>query len=385
MLATRTIVRRMIAFAVFIFWTIAALATDGVAPNGITSDSQTNVFPLWHEHISDGFDPFQVVIFVAPDLLAVSQYDGACGDKESVCGRILLFEARSGELTKTLYWSAPSTLPGFSTRPELAAIHKGRFLVKTANQVRLFSSEGKELKRRNFVLESRKAPYNPKVTFWDRWQLAVSPDGQTALLTAHRVDHEEAEEHWISVETLEDLEVEKADTAFCCSSVSHDSVVYRAVSPKQIAISLREKGGVAHPLCEECFGRDAIFLDDSHVFMTTWPRASFTVVSTGGQVEYKKAFGNFDDGIGQVSAAPLAGMVAFQWSPRHIPSGPMPYHVTIFDLASGRQLAEIQLSGRWRQNGPFISLKSPVIALAPDGSKLAILFESVLRVFSVGR
>lgn len=356
----------------------------GTLAVSINPSAQPRPSPVWEKKISNGFDPFQVVAFVTPDLLALSEYNGQCVDPDLACGKILLLDVRSGVLKNTLTWSAPLTLSRFDTRPELAPIQNGHFLVKTANEIRLFSSAGQELKKRLLDLKSVKAPYNPELTLWDRWQLAVDPTGQTAMLAAHRLYQDQAEEHWISVDTLEDITVEKADSKLCCSSLSSASVVYTSNVPKQVPISIRQKGSAARSLCSKCFGVDPSFLDDDHVLMTTWAGASFKIVSTAGQVQYEHAFGNSYDQIQQVSVAPLASRIAFRWNSGHIQNDSAGYRVTVFDLASRRQLMDMRLSERPRQQGSQLGIVTPVIALSPDGNWIAVFYDSLLQLFPVG-
>ena len=354
---------------------------SGTLAVSINPSAQPRPSPVWEKKISNGFDPFQVAAFVTPDLLALSEYNGQCVGPDLACGKILLLDVRSGVLKNTLTWSAPLTLSRFDTRPELAPIQNGHFLVKTANEIRLFSSAGQELKKRLLDLKSVKAPYNPELTLWDRWQLAVDPTGQTAMLAAHRLYQDQAEEHWISVDTLEDIAVEKADSKLCCSSLSSDSVVYRSNVPK-VPISIRQKGNAARPLCDKCFGADPLFLDDEHILLIT--RASFTIVSANGKVQYEHGFGGPDDKIQQVSVAPLASRIAFRWNSGHIQKDSGSYHVTVFDLTSRQQVIDVQLSERRLQQGSGFGVVAPVIALSPDGKWIAILYDSLLQLFPVG-
>jgi hypothetical protein len=345
---------------------------------------------LWNKAVPgvSGLSSVPSIAFVTSKILAVSEDAITCDDARSKCGKILLFDSDTGTLKRTITWIAPLELRKFVTQPEILPIRSDQFLVKTANEVRLFSDDGEELKKRHLPLEGVPATYNPELTLWSHWQLATSPDGRVALLTLHRAIPNEAEEHWISVDTLEDETVEKAPSIRCCVSINDNSVVFDLDGSKGGVIAIREKGKGSRAICDTCLGRDPIFIDSDHILANTRPGASFAVMATSGHVEYRVSLGDRNDFIIHRSAAPAAQRIAFVWSAstfRPEKMGAGEYHVNVFDLAKRIPVAETRIPEQAQKIASFTSIVSPTVALALDGSKLAILHNSSLRVFSVAQ
>jgi len=165
------------------------------------------------------------------------------------------------------------------------------------------------------------------------FNLAASPDGTTVLATGHRPSQTEAEEHWISPDTLEDVRVEIADSVHCCRAIGSQQVVYPQAAPKMDSVLLRSSGGQPKPLCKKCFGREAMFLDNNKVVIATWPGSTLEMVSTAGDVLYSKAVGDRDESVIGMSCASVPQRIAFVSAPQYLQENSRNYNVRVFDYA----------------------------------------------------
>ena len=335
----------------------------------------------WSKAVVGKAEHLPILVFITPTVLAVTgSLDQPLPAGLERRGTIELLDAQTGSLKETLSWSAPSSAPLFDSRAVLP-LSGGRFLVQSWDLLRLFSPDGQVLKTRTLPLEGNQANYNSNITIWDRWDFGSSPDGNVVLATRHRPKFPEAEEHWLSGETLEDLRVETADSAHCCHAVGHEQVLYSAHLPEEPMV-IRSKGGQPHPLCSKCCGGQGVFLDDTQVVLTTRPRGRFLVVSTSGEIRVDETLGGEDDRIIEVSVAPVSRQVAFLLGPQHLRDTPGEYSVYVYDSVLKKPIFKIQIPEHIHRDKPFVeSITSPHIALSPGGKNLAILDDSVLRVY----
>jgi hypothetical protein len=234
-------------------------------------------------------------------------------------------------------------------------------------------------------MDSFHPAYNPKLTIYDRSDLGSNPSGNVLLASFHHSGASAPEEHWLSPATLEDLQVETADTAHCCQAVGNEQVVYRVSAPKLAPVFVRSKGGQPHPLCTKCFGREAAFLDDQWVVVAGVPSRRFLIVSTGGEIKVDETLGKKDDLIAGISVAPIARQIAFVLIPEHLKSTPGNFLVCIYDTALKKVTFQIQIPQRIRRDPPWAEVYSgaPAVALSPDGKSLAILDDSMLRIYAM--
>jgi len=336
--------------------------------------------PRWEMAFQGRQDFFPVLVFTSSKRLAISDIDQLA---TGVNSDILLLDAGTGTLLSRIPSSAPTFLSGFERAPIVVPLRDGRFLVKSWNLLRLLSADGQELKRRTLTLESVQASYNTKLLLWDRWDIAASPDGTAALATRHRSSHREAEEHWLSTDTLDDIEVESADSGRCCLAVSRKHVVYSSSAPKLEPLWIRAKGAAARLLCAKCFGDNGVFLNDDHVVFATWPKASLAIASTGGAIKFRRSFGEADDTILAISVAATPQRVAFLSGPGHVPATVANYKIGIFDVDQKRLVLKMSLAIPTHRTERLTTIISPQIAVSPDGKSLAVLTNSALQLYSL--
>jgi hypothetical protein len=339
-----------------------------------------NPRPRWERVFKGTQDYFPVLVFTSPTKLAISDMDPpAVGMK----GDILLLDVETGTPVSRIASNVPGSLPAFESHPVVVPLKDGRFLVKTADLLRLFSPDGQELKRRALTTEAVAAKYNSEVVLRDRWDIAASSDGTTVLATRHQPNHSDAEEHWLSADTLEDTDVEHADSGLCCLSVSRNQVVYSASAPKLEPLWIRSRGATARPLCMKCFGREETFLGDEEVVFATWPKSTIVIASTTGQVKFRRSFGESDSSILEISVAAVPRRIAFLSGPEHLHTKAGSYQVGVFDFLKKQLLRKILLAVRAQRTGTLTTVAPPHIAISPDGKRLAILTDSTAQLYSI--
>ena len=337
--------------------------------------------PRWEMAFRGRQDFFPILVFTSSKRLAISDLDQLATGANS---DILLLDAGTGTLLSRIPSSAPTFLSGFERAPIVVPLRDGRFLVKSWNLLRLLSADGQELKRRTLTLESVQASYNAKLLLWDRWDIAASPDGTAVLATRHRSSHREAEEHWLSTDTLDDIEVESADSGRCCLAVSRKHVIYSSSAPKLEPLWIRAKGAAAaRPLCAKCFGDNGVFLNDDQVVFATWPKASLAIASIGGEIKFRRSFGEADDTILAISVAATPQRVAFLSGPEHVPATVANYKIGIFDVDQKRLVLKMLFTTPIHRTERLTTIISPQIAISADGRSLAVLTNSALQLYSL--
>jgi len=232
-------------------------------------------------------------------------------------------------------------------------------------------------------MESTQASYNSKLLLWDRWDLAANAGGTAVLATRHRSIHNKAEEHWLSTDTLDDIEVESADSRHCCLSTSGKQVIYSSDAPKLEPLWIRTRGAAARHLCGKCFGDNAVFLSDDQVVFATWPKASLAIASTSGEIKFRGSFGEADDTILAISVAATPQRVAFLSGPGQVPATVANYKIGIFDVDQKRIVLKMLLANPIHRTEQLTTIISPRIAISPDGKNLAVLTDSALQLYSL--
>ena len=309
-------------------------------------------------------------------------------------GSVELLDVQTGTVAQRIFWSAPLSTSNFALRAVLP-LSDGRFVFQSWDQLTLFSAAGEIVTTRTLPMESRRADYNPNLTHWDIWQFAASPDGRDLLAIRRAVNSREIEEHWLSVETLEDVQV-RSDSArrpymteaSCTTAVGREQDLHLSGGPKKEPIVIRTKNGAAHPLCPKCYGSAALFLDDNHIVVSGWPRARFLVVSTEGQIQVDRTVGGKDDHIIQMSVAALSQQVAFLRGPQRMQNNTGKYSVFIYDAVRKKAVLLLQIPEhihveRVESLGIMETRIPPQIALSPDGRSLAILDDSSLQMYGL--
>lgn len=307
-------------------------------------------------------------------------------DSSTVGGTIAIFETASGSEIGKLEWSSPSALPGFQQAPRAFAVADGRFLLAESNRLRLFSSSLKELASRRLSVGSAATSYNDRLVLWDRWDIAGSADGNNVMAVWHDARSDRTEEHWLSLETLEDIDIEKNidNSGHCCHSISREWLVYATASPGTDPILARKRGGAPHRLCKQCLGTNPILLDNQRIVIATFPSATLLEVGVDGSIRKRIAVGTKSQRVDQIATAGSGDILAVLVGPTNL--GPEEYSVHVLDTKSGRLLKQFDFSGKVRQDridGSAISVGSPSIALSPEGNELAILNGSYLLIYSL--
>jgi len=236
----------------------------------------------WSKPASAGLGHPSVLKFVTSSKLAIAgppeDLPGGASLKQ---GRVEILDVATGTVTQEIPWSAPSSKGNFALIAALP-LSDERFFFQSWDQLMLFSAEGKIVATRTLPIESKQADYNPDLTLWDIWRFLSSPDGRDLLAIRHRVTSREIEEHWLSVEMLEDLQLRTSSGPDNMMAVGREQELCRAAVPKKEPIAIRTKNGESHALCPKCYGSTAVFLNENQIVVSSWPRARFLVVSTDG-------------------------------------------------------------------------------------------------------
>ncbi len=203
-----------------------------------------------------------ILKFVTPSKLALAGPPEDLPEGASLKqGSVEILDVATGTVTQKIRWSAPSSTSNFALIAALP-LSDGRFVFQSWNQLTLFSADGKIAATRTLPIESKQADYNPNLTLWDIWQFAASPEGRDLLAIRRAVNSREIEEHWLSVETLEDVQL-RSDSARrpymtevgCTTAVGGGQELYSSGVPRKEPIVIRTKNGESHALCPRCYGQ----------------------------------------------------------------------------------------------------------------------------------
>jgi len=341
--------------------------------------------PVWERAIAD-VDPYSDPIFATSGLLAIDlTATPASKDEPAKTGEIELFDAGTGTQRTRLSWSAPRNSSNFGTH-DLVPLSGDKFLLRNWDKIAIVSSTGEILATRTLPLESAQADYNPNLTLWDHWQVASSPDGTTILGIRHH--GRETDLHWLSNDTLQDIQVESIKTNKCCSTVSDGQMVYADLPKGQTLI--RDRHGKERALCGKCIGGDAHFIDNEDIAIAIKAERRLLVVSTSGEVSGDLKLPGSDSKIYQMSVARFSKRIALLLGPKHFGGPPKAFSAYVYDVAIKKITFEIHvLEVRSEQeivkgssSMHFEGTVSPRIALSPDGKRLAVLNQGTLYMYS---
>ena len=296
---------------------------------------------------------------------------------------VLIVDAGSGKVLRSRSWEEfrgrPAAAEGFQMRPA----NSSEFLAMIGNDVVRLSSELDILARRTLP---RTAQEKHALTYYDDWELVVSPGGDSALLVHRKLDGS-AENHWISTKDLSDLTVTAAPDHFSWSNALADSTIVYNVAQRDLhrLLPWKQKGdGVVMPLCSSCqgrvlgaFGRNLIFL--------AYDSASYTIVDTSGKEIYNR-HGSGVEGIGQLSGSSRANRAAFSYGSlrRSLFHGwHSADHIIVVDADAKREVARIDSSDEGKEIGNWQLFNQLLLAMSPDGRRLAIMKGINLQLLAI--
>jgi hypothetical protein len=251
---------------------------------------------------------------------------------------------------------------------------------------------GDELLRLSPTLEvaaRRKLPLSRRnidgYRYQDHWSILTDPRTKKALL-AHFLfpPNGSGDAHWLSVETLEDEQVNPILVfGWQGAALVGDSLVFGATVPAREPARIQRGEGQPHPLCAKCLGPVNGSFGNGLIFLSFH---SYQVVDVNGTIRYRgKKVGGRADTIGGVSGAVTSNRVAFRFG--HL-GREEEDTVVVLDMDAKKkevmrfelhQPPEIKTFGRMVKE----TFKPPSLALSPDGRKLAVLTGSVVTLYDV--
>jgi hypothetical protein len=296
-----------------------------------------------------------------------------------VVDTIFKIDPQTGKLLEKREWQDLSTEEQNNLGEiDIIPTRDGRFLLKVGRFLKLFSSDFKELKSRELV-------ENASGIVRENWTVQVSPDGKTGLFK--RWNHGAAIDHWFSTDTLDDEAIETIPSEGRKSINSASSVYFTPLRGGGLGDSLahvRLRGQQeSHPLCPGCYGVPEGLLSDGTIFLGTSPKASFALVSEQGKIIHRTSFGEGVDRTQHVVSASAAPRFAFSF--QHLQKRPMfwsaPTTVIVFDSKQKKDVFRLKSNQQLEKGGPATG--PPMLALSPDGTRVAVLAGQILKLFRV--
>lgn len=305
------------------------------------------------------------VVFVDANTVAVT-YRFADSTPTQATDSVSFFDADTGTLRDSLQWFTHDRLPAYRGFVCVLPTHNGEFLVMVGRSLRRYSASHKEL-------NVRPVP-NGDHNDWE-WLVKVAPDGQTALMKRWGTGTGPSEDHWIFTDTLEDHAVVPAPFYGFGYAVGREFVVYNPAfgdDPQTNRIHVHSSTGEDRVLCAECKGAN-FGIVNNRIFFGGLPAGTGVVTTTDGRILLRNTFGREHQPVSQVSVARESSQVAFY----------MTYlqrlaisRVVVIDTATLREVRRIDFEDPGEQVGGGVRFLWPIIAISPDGTKLALLWRT---------
>lgn len=367
---------------------------------GVCCDFSVNKKPLWNtvldlpaERSEDACDwsygyRYGTIAYTDPQRIVAGFHlecfhrSGFIPDPLRTLDMTLQIDAQTGQVLNRMEWEDVSRKRNWAGDIAVLPTHDGRFLVKVGPFLKLFSPEFKELHSRILIKES-------EWRWRDYWVVHVDSGGHTGFFKRWN-QWSPPEDHWFSTDTLDDELAEPAPPVEDWDSVSTASSVYFYPLPNDPERSklayVRERGQrKAHPLCSECDGLPKAILPDGMIYLATGPKASFMLVSPQGEIIHRASYGTALDNAFHVVTASAAPRFAFSFG--HLQarffSWKSPETVAVFDTTNMRDVLQLKINQQPEHIPGGESWSQELLALSPDGTRLAVLSRAVLKVFQV--
>ncbi len=324
--------------------------------------------PLYRQLKTHGREVAQAasVVFVDANTVAVT-YRIADPASAQATDAVSFFDAESGTFRSSLQWSTTDRFSADRNFIRLLPTQNGEFLVVVGYSIRRYSAAHKELNSRVLThVDNNKYE-------WE-WVVRVSPEGQTALM--NRFGPGSHEDHWISTETLEDRAVAPAPFYGYGYAVGRGFVVYNTFGhdPQTYnQIRVHTSRGEDRILCAECKGANFGIVND-RIFFGGLPAGTGVVTNTDGRILLRKTFGRERQPVSQVSVAAESTQIAFYMS---YLQGKAISRIVVLDTATLLEVRRFDFEDPGEQQaGGGLRFLWPIIAISPDGTKLALLWRT---------
>lgn len=225
--------------------------------------------------------------------------------------------------------------------------------------------------------------------YYDSWGLRIGTQGGPALLTQQH-PFGGTTNHWISLATLRDQASEPgpnyATVILVGTSVVFKENKYDPHNPyAQTPILVQERGLKPHPLCGNCSDSVAGTFGSQLMFVETQPSGSYMVTDLNGNIVFRGNHSHGTDRISGTAGAAKANRIAFVYGPStFVPSHSMKLRLAVLDADLKKEVWDQSVEIRPEREGSSgIQMTGPLLALSPDGHKLAVLANGLLQTFSI--
>jgi hypothetical protein len=348
-----------------------------------------------HESSSVGPACVTNLIFVDNDRLALGMYFSSPPDPNAgqdfrrtvrSNATIVTFDTEAGKVAKFKTWTGLAGEPAVSGKLRILPIGKGNFIAGVHDIIFRFSPDFEIQAER--LLRPEGAGINDGL-HEDYWSLHADVKGRSAMLMRFSTELTERD-YWISPLTLHDeqrldelpryvhaISIIVDQTLF--SNWNHSDGVSRP-------ITVEERGTQPRPLCAECIGAISATLGRNLILLATHPGASYLVVDTNGNVILRQSHpGNRTSAV-KSSGGADSNRAAISYFDGGIPEGGI-LHFAVVDADAHKEIWEHEQKMVLEKSrvGPFqaTAFAPPVIALSPNGHKLAILTSGVVQVYFI--
>jgi hypothetical protein len=294
---------------------------------------------------------------------------------DSSTGFLALIDGSTGLIRKSL---ALGDFPGAmmaGSGYDVARLSANRFLVAIGDDLRLGLSP--ELS----WLRSRTIPPSPKNTPRDDrggGRVFVSLSGRTVFIekhpeTSYRIDPDSLATRDASPSLVEFGVVGVTDREFV-----GNTLVRAGDAPSFLAVRQPFGERAARPLCESCqteaiFGRERLVLSDSRHF---W------IADGTGRLQYRDPR-EIDPSSVAFAGSSMTDRIAFTYlnSTRDRDAYVVDEQVAVLDVARGKDIFSMSLNSERKTFPQRFGLPKFELLLSPDGKRLGVLRENVLRYF----
>ncbi len=310
----------------------------------------------------------QIVILDDNNLLVLSTFL----HDDSSAGFLALVDGSTGLIIKSM---ALGDFPGAMMAGrgyEVARLSANRFLVAIGEDLRLGRSP--EL---NWVRSRANPPPAPGDS-GGGGRLYVSPSARTVFLKEYR-----GTSHWIDPDSLATRDASSSPVDFAMAGLTDREFVGNIVSRggdtlSFVAASQPFGEPAARPLCESCrtqtiFGHEHLVLRDfQHIL----------IADVAGHLQYRDSR-EIDPSSVAFAGSSMTDRIAFTYLNlmRDRDAYLVDQEVVVLDVAQGKDVFIMSLNSERKAFPPRFGLPKFELLLPPDGKRLAVLRDNVLRYF----
>jgi hypothetical protein len=270
-------------------------------------------------------------------------------------------------LAKTGAVKHRKTLPAHFGYSSVFANKEGNLIVLTGNLLRLYAADFSR------VSAERTLPSSEK---YDEWTLRMSPSGTTLLLDHYSPAGSEAE--ILNAQSLSTLVSVRGTLLYPTFAISDKSVIRPDSESKNILIRTFDGPWSSVPAALSCVS-NPVFLDDERLLNACGHEV--VALKVNGDILLRDPIGKKEHLEQLASSTPdgrLAAVSAMQTKGGFADFGSVRRSrttVLIYDVESGRRIVSVPVVPIPTQDYDF--------ALAPDGSSIAIMTDSSVKLYAI--